>query len=554
MNSSNPNNLFAENDKLLTKAGADLRLPQLVQQLCDSENRSSDEVLRDVAKYLSLPFVDLKKVVVDETLLHSIPAEVLFRHAGIPIELNDDVLKFAVGNPFDSCVQQAIQRASGHLVELLVADPALVRMVLRDNLGLGTGSINEADEDLRKVDGEAILDDDQLANESSTVKVVNELLGDAIVSGASDIHLEPLKGQMGIRYRIDGVLVKQTVAREISGLSLAIISRLKIMAGLNIAEKRRPQDGRFRFNDNGSEVDIRMSTMPMLHGESVVMRLLRRKIDQWGMQFLGLPESQEQTWQNLIHTTSGILLVTGPTGSGKTTTLFHLLSDIIAHRPGAKIITIEDPVEYSLSGVHQIQVNEAAGLTFASGLRGILRHDPDIILLGEIRDQETAKHAIEAALTGHLVLASLHTNDAASAYVRLVEMGVEPFLVASTLVAAAAQRLIRNLCPLCRQPISSPESGDAAGASTADLSYAAVGCSECGMQGYAGRSAVMEILVADNEIRDLCQSQASSQEIARSACKSGMHDLMASGMQKVALGETTFQEVSRVMGDLPYNN
>ncbi len=518
-----------------TLEGDDVDIDSLLRLLTVSEA----EFLRRVADRLALPFVDLSTMSIDDSVVQSVGTSVLFRHQAVPVACSADSVTVAVYDPFVEELRNEIGRTTGRDVELVLAEATQIRGLLKERLGLAGGTLEGMlGDDASQVGSDAADDDENLANESSVVRLVNEFLGDAVLSGASDVHLEPSQSGLGVRYRIDGMMLDQIVSREITRFQAAIVSRIKIMAALNIAEKRLPQDGRFRFSAGREDVDVRVSTIPMIHGESVVLRLLRRGRSVWGIRQLELSPPLSDKLRKLIAKTHGILLVTGPTGSGKTTTLYHLLAEIRGCRPDAKIITIEDPVEYSLPGIHQIQVNEATGLTFSCGLRSVLRHDPDVILLGEIRDQTTARHAIEAALTGHLVLASLHTNDSAGAFTRLMEMGIEPYLVASTLVAAAAQRLVRRLCPQCRVP--------AEGVTT--VSFEAGGCRECRMKGFSGRVPVLELLESSSEIQDLCMQREPASRLRDQAIRAGMIPLYESGLQKVRAGVTTLSEVARITG------
>jgi len=523
----------------------------VIETILRNPATSERQFLMAISEHLALPFVDLSAIEIADSLMRLISPSILFRHQAIPMELNGDCVTIAVSNPCVESLGQEVEQATGLDVELVLAETNQIRTLLKDRLGIAGGTLEGMlDSDSRPADaaGEG-EDDNSLANESSIVRLVNELLSDAIASGASDIHLEPSQHGFGVRYRVDGLMLDQIVSREMDRFHTAIVSRLKIMAMLNIAEKRLPQDGRIRFQAAREEVDLRVSTIPMIHGESVVLRLLRQGRGQWGLAQLELPTSTVKQWQQIINRTNGIILVTGPTGSGKTTTLYHLLAEIRTTRPDAKIITIEDPVEYSMPGVHQIQINEATGLTFARGLRSVLRHDPDVILLGEIRDQTTARHAIEAALTGHLVLASLHTNDAAGAFTRLMEMEIEPYLVASTLVAAAAQRLVRRLCPLCKKSATVLQEEENAILHQGAIIYEPGGCRECQGKGFKGRIPILELLNTDTAIRKLCFEHASSQEISESAITAGMRTLLESGFERVREGTTCLAEVIRVASD-----
>jgi len=394
-----------------------------------------------------------------------------------------------------------------------------------------------------------------MAQEASVVRLVNEILLEAIESRASDVHVEPRESGLSVRYRIDGILHAQPVPPEISRFQAAILSRLKIMARLNIAEKRMPQDGRIKLRVSGREVDVRVSVIPMIHGEGVVMRLLDKGSMEFKLRKLGMEADLYAQFQELIRLPHGILLVTGPTGSGKTTTLYSALLEIKSE--ATKIITTEDPVEYQLDGINQIQVHPKIGLTFAHSLRSILRHDPDVVLVGEIRDLETAENAIQASLTGHLVFSTLHTNDAAGAYTRLVDMGVEPFLVASTVEAVMAQRLVRTLCDQCKEAYEPAQADLPPDFPTAGLAqsdgklFRPVGCRACRQVGYRGRVGLYELLRTTEEVRQAAHDGASSWELKKLAQRQGMHTLREDGWLKALDGRTTIDEVLRVTkGDL----
>src|SRR6266705_2486573 len=422
---------------------------------------------------------------------------------------------------------------------------------MNKRLGVGADTIDTLDEEapLQVVDENKDDDTnlDSAAEDASIIRFVNQVLRDAIELRASDIHLEPFEDELRIRYRIDGVLQDVPVPAQIKRFQPAIVSRVKILSHLNIAEKRLPQDGRIKIRIDESEVDIRVSVIPMLHGEAVVMRLLRQNATLRGMGDLGMRTRELEGFRRVLQMPHGIILVTGPTGSGKTSTLYTALHEI--NDSDRKIITIEDPVEYQLRGVNQIQVSEKAGLTFARGLRSILRHDPDVILIGEIRDQETAQIAVQASLTGHLVFSTLHTNDAPGALTRLVDMGVEPYLVASSLEAVLAQRLVRVLCKACKQEDHSPAAEafkTQVGIPANTTIYRSVGCRECRQTGFLGRHAIFEWMDTDNEIRQLILKNASSDLIRDAARRAGMRTLAEDGWRLVRLGITTVEEVLSV--------
>jgi general secretion pathway protein E/type IV pilus assembly protein PilB len=422
---------------------------------------------------------------------------------------------------------------------------------MKKRLGVGADTIGTLGEEK----GFEVVDEnpdedtnlDGVEDEASIIRFVNQVLKDAIELRASDIHLEPFEDEFRIRYRIDGVLQDVPVPPQLKQFQPAIVSRVKILSHLNIAEKRLPQDGRIKIRIEDSEVDIRVSVIPMLHGEAVVMRLLRQNSKLRGLLDIGMDKRELDCFRRVLQMPHGIILVTGPTGSGKTSTLYTALNEI--NDSVRKIITIEDPVEYQLKGVNQIQVSEKAGLTFARGLRSILRHDPDVVLIGEIRDHETAQIAVQASLTGHLVFSTLHTNDAPGAVTRLVDMGVEPYLVASSLEAVLAQRLVRVLCKHCKEPDNSPTAQALKaqiGIPANAVIYRSIGCRECRNTGFYGRHAIFEWMDSDNEIRQLVLKNASSDQIRDAARGRGMKTLAEDGWRLVRLGMTTVEEVLSV--------
>jgi len=437
-----------------------------------------------------------------------------------------------------------------NLKPVLAISEAIQREI-KKNLGVGADTIGTLEEEkgITVVDENAADNnlDDGAEDEASIIRFVNQVLKDAIELRASDIHLEPFEDEFKIRYRIDGELQEVPVPGQLKQFQPAIVSRVKILSHLNIAEKRLPQDGRIKVRIDNAEVDIRVSVIPMLHGEAVVMRLLRQNSTLRGLGQIGMAQREYQHFKNVLGLPHGIILVTGPTGSGKTSTLYTALNEI--NDAVRKIITVEDPVEYQLKGVNQIQVNEKSGLTFARGLRSILRHDPDVILIGEIRDAETAQIAVQASLTGHLVFSTLHTNDAPGALTRLVDMGVEPYLVASSLEAVLAQRLVRVLCPHCKQPDTS-ERAQAfkvkLGIPASTIIFKSVGCRECRNTGFFGRHAIFEWMDTNEEIRQLILKSASTDQIRAAARRDGMRTLAEDGWRLVAAGVTTVEEVLSV--------
>ena len=382
-------------------------------------------------------------------------------------------------------------------------------------------------------------------NQAPIIRFVNAVLTQAIKERASDIHIEPFEKDLVVRFRVDGVLSE--AVRPPGGLKNSIVARIKIMAGLNIAEKRLPQDGRIRRRMGGREIDLRVSTLPVRHGERVVMRILE-KGEVFSLDSSGMAVDVLDVWRRLIRRPHGILLVSGPTGSGKTTTLYSALAEI--NSPDLNILTIEDPVEYELKGIGQTQVHEKINLTFASALRAHLRQDPDVIMVGEIRDRETAENAVRASLTGHLVFSTIHTNDAAGAFGRLIDMGVEPYLVAGSLLGVLAQRLVRRLCPECREPyVPTDTELEELALTRKDVPgtvYRAVGCEECHGLGYRGRAGIYEFRRASEDVKTLVQAHADAGKIKRQAIVDGMKTLRDDGVDKVLAGVTTFEEVLRV--------
>jgi general secretion pathway protein E/type IV pilus assembly protein PilB len=440
---------------------------------------------------------------------------------------------------------------TGLRLKPVLAPGEAIQREMKKRLGVGADTIDTLGEGAsfqvvdENKDEDTNLDD--AAEDASIIRFVNQVLRDAIELRASDIHLEPFENELQIRYRIDGVLQEVPVPAQIKRFQPAIVSRVKILSHLNIAEKRLPQDGRIKIRLDNSEVDIRVSVIPMLHGEAVVMRLLRQNATLLGMGELDMNKRELDCFRRVLQLPHGIILVTGPTGSGKTSTLYTALHEI--NDADRKIITIEDPVEYQLKGVNQIQVSEKAGLTFARGLRSILRHDPDVILIGEIRDQETAQIAVQASLTGHLVFSTLHTNDAPGALTRLVDMGVEPYLVASSLEAVLAQRLVRVLCKSCKQIDISPAAQAfkaQVGIPAGTAIFRSVGCRECRQTGFFGRHAIFEWMDSDDEIRRLILKNASSDLIRDAARQAGMLTLAEDGWRLVRAGLTTAEEVLSV--------
>ena len=515
------------------------------------------DALRAWGEEVGMSVVDLETADIDLSLLAEFPPKLIHRHGLFPIARRNGAVVVATSDPLNLYPLDEAGAALGLTVEPVLAPSEAIAKRVKMHLGVGSetieGLLAQRDEEEIELLNEIVSDGSEIseeAQEASVVRLVNEILIEAIDLRASDVHIESQPSGVKIRYRIDGMLHPQPTPPEINQFQAAITSRLKIMARLNIAEKRLPQDGRIKLKVHGREVDVRVSVIPMLHGEGIVMRLLDKGNMEFSLEKLGMNPDLRASFDELIRLPHGIVLVTGPTGSGKTTSLYSALLDIKSE--DTKIITTEDPVEYQLEGINQIQVHSKIGLTFAQSLRAILRHDPDVVLVGEIRDHETAENAIQAALTGHLVFSTLHTNDAPSAYTRLVDMGIEPFLVASTIEAVMAQRLVRRLCLACRQPFE-PQQEDLPSDfpweeyQTGGLPlYRASGCRKCRNLGFAGRQGIFELCPTTDAVRQLAHDRASSWDIRQAALADGMRTMRQDAWLKVLAGVTTVEEVLRV--------
>lgn len=513
--------------------------------------QTEEGVLKWLAHEYGVEYTGLEDVEPDKQLLSLFPARILLKEELLPLRRTNGTVEVATSRLFATRGLDALKTMTGLNLKPVLASTEAIQREMKKRLGVGADTIDTlGEEGSFQVVDERLPDDtdlDTAAEDASIIRFVNQVLRDAIELRSSDIHLEPFEDELRIRYRIDGVLQDVPVPAQIKRFQPAIVSRVKILSHLNIAEKRLPQDGRIKIRIDDAEVDIRVSVIPMLHGEAVVMRLLRQNSTLRGMKELGMDGRELVGFHRVLQMPHGIILVTGPTGSGKTSTLYTALNEI--NDADRKIITIEDPVEYQLKGVNQIQVSEKAGLTFARGLRSILRHDPDVILIGEIRDQETAQIAVQASLTGHLVFSTLHTNDAPGALTRLVDMGVEPYLVASSLEAVLAQRLVRVLCNHCKQVDDSPSAQAfkaQVGIPSESVIYKSVGCRECRQTGFFGRHAIFEWMDTDNEIRQLILKNASSDLIRDAARRTGMRTLAEDGWRLVRMGLTTVEEVLSV--------
>jgi general secretion pathway protein E/type IV pilus assembly protein PilB len=510
---------------------------------------SEDNLLKVLSEQLAIPLVDLSTVTVDVETLRSLPPKLVYRKNLIPISRDNGTLKVATSDPYDLYAFDELRLLTNLEVQPVLAPAEEIRKLIKAHYGVGGDTIDQmmSTDDVEVVSETAEQAENllEMAQEASVIKLVNEIFLEALNERASDIHVEPYENDLSIRYRIDGVLQHASLPPQIRRFQAAIISRIKIMAHLNIAEKRLPQDGRISLTVGNRQVDVRVSVIPMLFGEGIVMRLLNKSTVLYTLPQLGMAQDTFAVFEDLILRPHGILLVTGPTGSGKTTTLYAALQAIVS--PEIKVLTIEDPVEYHLAGVNQIQVQPKIGLDFARGLRHILRHDPDVVMIGEIRDMETAEAAIQASLTGHLVFSTLHTNDACSAATRLLDMGMEPYLVTSTLEAAMAQRLVRTICPECKEayePDYSLLPRDLV-LEKGQVLYRGKGCRKCRGTGYYGRSGLFELMVANDAIRERIMARVQTSEIVAAAKKGGLRLLREDGWAKVRAGQTTPDEVIR---------
>jgi general secretion pathway protein E len=534
----------------------------LDEALRTPKTASEDKILRLLAEEFGIPFVDLEhdadKYVPTKELLAKLPARILIDHRLMPLSESPDGVLVVTSKVFDTAGLDELRLATGLEILPALAPSSEIDRFAKKYLGVGADTLQSlgvgGDEDEIKVLDDQRREDDMdltdAAEDASIIRFVNQVLGEALERRATDVHIEPFEEQLRVRYRIDGVLVEANIPPQVRKFHAAIVSRIKILSHLDIAEKRLPQDGRIRLRVIGREIDLRVSVIPMIHGEAVVLRILDRGDTILGLEHLGMAKRDHNVWEKVLELPHGIILVTGPTGSGKTTTLYAALSRI--NQVDLKIITIEDPVEYQLRGINQIQVNTKSGLTFAAGLRSILRHDPDVVLIGEIRDRETAEIAVQASLTGHLVFSTLHTNDAPGATTRMIDMGVEPYLVASSLEMVAAQRLVRLICPQCKEEAPAEEAEKLRavfGDEVPKTIYRGKGCRNCQGAGYRGRQALFEMMPISDEIRRLILERASSRDIRKMAIEQDMKSLREDGWRMIREGRTTPEEVLRMTKD-----
>ena len=512
-----------------------------------------EDVTKALATQYDMEYVDLDQNVGVSTDMHLIPEDLIRKHLVLPISKEDDRLKIIITDPLDLETLDLLQFRLNCNLEACLASKTKMRNYI-DEFVRSDVSIDEAvqqierDADLIRLAGDGEDAEDLDDEGAPIIRLVTMIITEAVKMRGSDIHIEPMANRVRVRYRVDGVcLERDNIPKRMQG---SVINRLKILAGIDLAEKRIPQDGRIKMRISGRSVDFRVSALPAYHGESIVLRILRPETAKLGIPALGFEQEDYQRFQAIIKRPNGIFLVTGPTGSGKTTTLYAAINEL--NRPDRKIITAEDPIEYNFAGVNQVQVNETIGLTFATILRSMLRQAPNIILVGEIRDYEVAEVAIQAALTGHLVFSTLHTNDAPSSITRLIDMGVKPFLVASSIQAVMAQRLVRVICKECHQPDPSPDPKvlKLLGFTEQEIKnttfYKGAGCSACSDTGYHGRQGIFELREMDATLRELGFTRAPLSDIRRAARAGGMRSLLEDGRRKIRNGITTAEELVRI--------
>jgi len=537
----------------------------LDEALVSASGLPEEQVLRLLAEAFDVPYVDLdQQPQPDKDFLAHFPVRTLLERHLLPLREEDGAYVVASSKLFDTSGLDELRIACGRELRLVLAPEREIDRCITVLLGVGADTLQSLVSEAAEA-GVQVIDqgDDEdvdlasAAEDASIIKFVNQILTEAIERRATDVHFEPFEDALRVRYRVDGVLQEANIPAEVRQFQPAIVSRLKILSRLDISEKRLPQDGRIKLRIASREIDVRVSIIPMLNGEAVVLRLLDRGETLLGLEHLGMSDRDRHTFARVLELPHGIVLVTGPTGSGKTTTLYAGLSQI--NDIERKIVTIEDPIEYHLRGINQIQVSEKSGLTFARGLRSILRHDPDVILVGEIRDRETAEIAVQASLTGHLVFSTLHTNDAPGALTRLVDMGIEPYLVASSLETVLAQRLVRLICPGCKEqtvaaePELLAELADVSGEPVPKKLWRGRGCRQCQGKGYRGRTGIFEAMPITEPIRAMILERRSAGEIRKAAAAQGMRSLREDGWRLVRNGSTTVEEVLRVTKDERFN-
>ena len=512
--------------------------------------RKEAEFLEAAGKVLGMQMVDLERQQPSPEALTKLPASAVYQYNVLPFKIDADSITVVSPDPFDTAAADGLRMIAGLVVKTVLAPGEEVGKAIKKYYGVGADAIEKMIEDGRySVDDDigtmTKIDVNEMGEEASIVKFVNQIIAEADRQGATDIHIEPQETELRIRYRIDGMLHKVDVPPQLNRLKSAIISRIKVMANLDIAEKRLPMDGRIGIRIAGQDIDIRVSTMPAAYGESISLRLLAKSGSFVKMDDLGFNARDYAVVNKIIHRPNGIFLVTGPTGSGKSTSLYSFLSEV--NKIDVRIMTAEDPIEYHMAGINQVQMQSEIGMTFARALRAFLRQDPDIIMVGEIRDRETAEIAINASLTGHMVFSTLHTNDAAGAFPRLIDMGVEPFLIASAVAGVMGQRLCRRLCPDCRREVpldmkwynlqTPPEK---------DTVFEPAGCDKCSRTGYRGRRALFEVLEVDEDIEGAIVRRENATQIRNLSLSKGMKTLREDGWAKVFAGVTSVKEILRV--------
>ena len=517
--------------------------------LLDSGLVTEENYLRTMADEMGFGFTDLSDRQPDDEAIRLTPSKFVFKNKVFPLAVEENgTLVVATSEPFEILSLDELETLTGHPVEPIFAPEKEIIKQIKNYFGVGGETIGDmvGGDSSESGEGAELDDEEAMAESASVIRLVNEILAEAVRERASDIHVEPGEDGLTIRYRVDGVLQIQALPPEIFRFQSAIASRLKIMSKLNIAEKRKPQDGRIKMKVDGRDIDLRVSIIPMLYGEGIVLRVLDKGKMVYDLRKIGMDQEIYEDFAKLIAQPHGIILVTGPTGSGKSTTLYSALNEIKGE--DTKIITVEDPVEYQMAGISQIQVNHKVGLDFSAGLRAILRHDPDVVLVGEIRDFETGQIAIQAAMTGHLVFSTLHTNDAPSTFSRLVDMGIEPYLVSSTVMGIMAQRLVRRICEGCKAEVAvhpldlppdfpQPDIG---------ILWKGQGCERCRNTGYSGRFGIYELLKPTPALQPLILNRAASSVIKAQAIAEGMMTLRKYGWRRVLEGKTTFEELARV--------
>lgn len=509
---------------------------------------TADQVADALSEHLRIERVDFSRRYLAPEIVELVPASMITSHHVLPLDIEDGILVVAMADPLDINVVDDLQRLTGRIIRPVVATEEEISEAFQRTRNIAQSARELLDDYRAEEKEEAEEPTQQYLGDAPGVRLANLILEQAIMQKASDIHLEPHEARMKVRYRIDGLLRDiMEIPRHLQG---DVNSRIKVMAGLDITERRKPQDGRIQLNFNGYDVDLRISTLPTVYGEKIVARVLQRASHLMDLQEFGFSPGNLEKIERMLRLNQGLILVTGPTGSGKTTTLYAFLNRL--NSPEKNIVTVEDPVEYRLDGVNHVQVNPRVGLTFAAGLRTVLRQDPDVIMVGEIRDEETAEIAVRSALTGHLVLSTLHTNSAVATISRLFNMGLEPYILSSTIIGVVAQRLVRRICPDCREQVELTNPVmiryiRSLGLEPPKVVYRGKGCPLCGNTGYRGRTALGEVMVFNKELRQAVERRAGEDELLELALRSGMTTLQQSAIAKLTAGVTTVDEIIRTV-------